>query len=238
MVVRLQSLFAQEVALFREDEFVVLGKMEIRHALGILPQPRTIGLVGREALEGDQREGDVVGALMRHEIADQVAAAFRDDGEPALGIFLELSAFERIELVSDEDGDGHVSAPEVSPSWRAQRASAERFRIASLRSPMTELADSPLARLECFGYHRSMKSGPDIAMVASLVGDPARANMLTALMNGRALTATELAHQAGATPQTASSHLSKLEAGGLIEPEKQGRHRYFRLSDPDVAGVL
>src|SRR3984893_3634705 len=83
-----------------------------------------------------------------------------------------------------------------------------------------------------------MKAGPDIAMVASLVGDPARANMLTALMTGRALTASELAHQAGVTPQTASSHLSKLEAGGLVEQEKQGRHRYFRLSDPDVAAVL
>jgi DNA-binding transcriptional ArsR family regulator len=83
-----------------------------------------------------------------------------------------------------------------------------------------------------------MKAGPDIAMIASLVGDPARANMLTALMTGRALTASELAHQAGVTRQTASSHLSKLETGGLIEPEKQGRHRYYRLSDPDVAGVL
>jgi DNA-binding transcriptional ArsR family regulator len=83
-----------------------------------------------------------------------------------------------------------------------------------------------------------MKAGPDIAMVASLVGDPARANMLTALMTGRALTASELAQEAGITPQTASSHLSKLEAGGLIEPEKQGRHRYYRLTDPDVAGVL
>src|SRR5260370_13778170 len=83
-----------------------------------------------------------------------------------------------------------------------------------------------------------MKAGPDIAMVASLVGDPARSNMLTALMTGRALTASELAHQAGVTPQTASSHLSKLEAGGLVELEKQGRHRYYRLSDPDVAGVL
>jgi DNA-binding transcriptional ArsR family regulator len=83
-----------------------------------------------------------------------------------------------------------------------------------------------------------MKAGPDIAMVASLVGDPARANMLTALLSGRALTATELAHQAGITPQTASSHLSKLETGGLIEPEKQGRHRYYRLTGPDVAGVL
>src|SRR5690242_21941681 len=82
-----------------------------------------------------------------------------------------------------------------------------------------------------------MKAGPDIAMVASLVGDPARANMLTALMTGRALTATELAHQAGITPQTASSHLAKLETGGLIEQERQGRHRYFRLADSDVAGV-
>jgi DNA-binding transcriptional ArsR family regulator len=83
-----------------------------------------------------------------------------------------------------------------------------------------------------------MKAGPDIAMVASLVGDPARSNMLTALMSGRALTATELSQEAGITPQTASSHLSKLEAGGLIEQEKQGRHRYYRLTDPDVAGVL
>src|ERR1700743_2394383 len=83
-----------------------------------------------------------------------------------------------------------------------------------------------------------MKAGPDIAMVASLVGDPARANILTALMSGRALTASELAHQAGVTPQTASSHLAKLEAGGLIAQEKQGRHRYYRLTDPAVAPVL
>src|SRR5437763_12548056 len=96
----------------------------------------------------------------------------------------------------------------------------------------------PLDRRQCFGYHRTMKAGPDIAMVASLVGDPARSNMLTALMTGRALTASELAHQAGITPQTASSHLAKLEAGGLIEPEKQGRHRYYRLTGPDVAHVL
>jgi DNA-binding transcriptional ArsR family regulator len=83
-----------------------------------------------------------------------------------------------------------------------------------------------------------MKAGPDIAMVAALVGDPARANILTALLSGRALTASELAQEAGVTPQTASSHLGKLEAGGLIEPEKQGRHRYYRLTGSDVAGVL
>src|ERR1700710_2728748 len=83
-----------------------------------------------------------------------------------------------------------------------------------------------------------MKAGPDIAMVAALVGDPARSNMLMALMSGRALTASELAQEAGITPQTASSHLAKLEAGSLIEPEKQGRHRYYRLTGPDVATAL
>jgi DNA-binding transcriptional ArsR family regulator len=83
-----------------------------------------------------------------------------------------------------------------------------------------------------------MKVGPDIALVGSLVGDPARANMLTALMSGRALTATELAREAAVTPQTASSHLAKLEAGGLLCVEKQGRHRYYKLTGPDVASVL
>jgi len=83
-----------------------------------------------------------------------------------------------------------------------------------------------------------MKTGPDIAVVAALLGDPARANMLTALLSGQALTASELSREAGVTPQTASSHLSKLEAGGMIEQEKQGRHRYYRLADPDVADAL
>lgn len=83
-----------------------------------------------------------------------------------------------------------------------------------------------------------MKEGPSISVVAALVGDPARADMLTALMSGRALTATELAQEAGVTAQTASSHLAKLCEGGLLVPTKQGRHRYFRLSGADVADVL
>jgi DNA-binding transcriptional ArsR family regulator len=83
-----------------------------------------------------------------------------------------------------------------------------------------------------------MKAGPSIAPIASLAGDPARANMLAALMSGKALTASELANEAGITPQTASSHLAKLEAGGLIGAVKQGRHRYFRLADGDVAEML
>ncbi|MDO9415789.1 ArsR/SmtB family transcription factor [Pararhizobium sp.] len=83
-----------------------------------------------------------------------------------------------------------------------------------------------------------MKEGPDIAQLGSLVGDPARANMLTALLSGKALTATELAAAAGITAQTASSHLAKLEAGGLIIQRKQGRHRYFSLTDDDVGFML
>ena len=83
-----------------------------------------------------------------------------------------------------------------------------------------------------------MKAGPDIALVASLLGDPARANMLTALKDGGALTAGELARHAGITPQTASSHLAKLEAGGLVTVRRQGRHGYFALSGEDVGGVL
>ncbi|WP_262271460.1 ArsR/SmtB family transcription factor [Microvirga yunnanensis] len=83
-----------------------------------------------------------------------------------------------------------------------------------------------------------MKEGPIIASVAALLGDPARANILTALMDGRALTVSELAQAAGVTLQTASGHLAKLDAANLLVAEKQGRHRYFRLSGPDVAQVL
>ncbi|MFI4964899.1 MAG: ArsR/SmtB family transcription factor [Caulobacterales bacterium] len=83
-----------------------------------------------------------------------------------------------------------------------------------------------------------MKVGPDIATLGALLGDPARANMLTALLAGQALTAGELAREAGVTAQTASSHLSRLEAGGLLTQRKQGRHRYYALSGEDVAGVI
>ncbi len=83
-----------------------------------------------------------------------------------------------------------------------------------------------------------MKDGPVIASVGALLGDPARANMLTALMDGRALTVSELAHAAGVTLPTASGHLAKLEAARLVAAERQGRHRYFRLSGQDVAAVL
>lgn len=81
-----------------------------------------------------------------------------------------------------------------------------------------------------------MKCGPDIALIASLIGDPARANMLLALMNGCALTAGELAEEAGVTPPTASTHLAKLRSGGLIAERKDGRNRYFSIAGNTVAG--
>jgi DNA-binding transcriptional ArsR family regulator len=83
-----------------------------------------------------------------------------------------------------------------------------------------------------------MRDGPNIARVASLIGDPARAEMLTALMSGQALTATELAGIAEITKQTASAHLAKLLDAQLLAVESQGRHRYFRLADDDVAHLL
>lgn len=83
-----------------------------------------------------------------------------------------------------------------------------------------------------------MKEGPDFTAIASLIGDPARANMLTALMSGKALTASELAAEAGVSAQTASSHLRKLQDAGLLTLLKQGRHRYYSLSGDNVAQAL
>ncbi|QUJ76622.1 helix-turn-helix transcriptional regulator [Sulfitobacter albidus] len=83
-----------------------------------------------------------------------------------------------------------------------------------------------------------MKEGPDISRIAALIGDPARANMLAALMSGKALTATELAAEAGVSAQTASSHLAQLERGGLTHVRRSGRHKYISLAGPEVGAVL
>jgi DNA-binding transcriptional ArsR family regulator len=83
-----------------------------------------------------------------------------------------------------------------------------------------------------------VKDGPSIAGIASLLGDRARADILSALMAGPALTATELAAEAGVTKQTASAHLARLLDAHLIAVENQGRHRYFRLADRDVAQLI
>jgi DNA-binding transcriptional ArsR family regulator len=83
-----------------------------------------------------------------------------------------------------------------------------------------------------------MREGPDLSRIASLVGDPARANMLSALMSGAALTASELALEGGVGLPTASSHLAKLTDGGLVTVTTQGRHRYYALAGSEVASML
>lgn len=83
-----------------------------------------------------------------------------------------------------------------------------------------------------------MSSGPALSEIGALVGDPGRANILSALIDGRALTATELAWTAGVAPATASEHLTKLVTGGLLSVSRQGRHRYFRLASVETARML
>jgi DNA-binding transcriptional ArsR family regulator len=83
-----------------------------------------------------------------------------------------------------------------------------------------------------------MITGHLIAEIAALVGEPARATMILALLDGRALTARELADAARVTPQTASTHLAKLTEAGLLSSLREGRHRYFRLASPKVVEML
>jgi DNA-binding transcriptional ArsR family regulator len=83
-----------------------------------------------------------------------------------------------------------------------------------------------------------MITGPIIAETAALVGEAARATMLSALLDGRPLTASELAHAARITPQTASTHLAKLTEAGLVRVVREGRHRYFRLASLTVVEMI
>jgi DNA-binding transcriptional ArsR family regulator len=89
-----------------------------------------------------------------------------------------------------------------------------------------------------FDQRQTMKDGPDISITAALIGDPARANMVMALMSGYSLTMGELAQEAGVTLSTASVHLAKLEFSGIVVSRKEGRSRHFRLADPDVAHCI
>jgi DNA-binding transcriptional ArsR family regulator len=83
-----------------------------------------------------------------------------------------------------------------------------------------------------------MDAEPEVAFVAALLADRARSAMIWALSDGRVLPACDLALHARVTPQTASSHLARLVGGGLLSVEKHGRHRYYRLSRPEVARLL
>lgn len=100
----------------------------------------------------------------------------------------------------------------------------------------------PLAERPRFVYHQSMnvqrRTGGAVSRIAAAIGEPARARMLWALLDDRARTATELAITGGVNPSTASAHLARLKAEGLVRLLVQGKHRYFSLAGPDVAAVL
>jgi len=83
-----------------------------------------------------------------------------------------------------------------------------------------------------------MNDSPDLSRMARTIGDATRIRMLTLLMDGRALTAKELAYSAGVEPGTATAHLSRLAGDRLITSTAQGRHKYFRLATPDVARFI
>jgi DNA-binding transcriptional ArsR family regulator len=85
---------------------------------------------------------------------------------------------------------------------------------------------------------KTMPSGVSMAEIAALVGDPARANMLTALLGGQSLSASDLAWHAGVTPQTASGHLARMVSAQLVTVTALGRHRYYKLASPKVAQML
>lgn len=86
--------------------------------------------------------------------------------------------------------------------------------------------------------HQPLDTDADIASAAALMGDPARAKILMALMGGRERPASELARLACVSPQTASAHLRKLQQGGLVTVRRRGRYRFYRLSGPKVAAVI
>jgi DNA-binding transcriptional ArsR family regulator len=78
----------------------------------------------------------------------------------------------------------------------------------------------------------------DVALIAGLIGEPSRAAVLMALIDGRALAASTLAQEAGVAPSTVSGHLGRLTEAGLVQVEASGRNRYYRLASPEVAETL
>src|SRR5262245_24931310 len=99
-----------------QDEALLLRKAEVGGAFAIGLEPRTVSFVGGEPIERNQPIGDVVGALMRHPIAEEISAALRNDGEPTPRVVFEGVALKGVELIADEDRDGHGSLPGGSPA--------------------------------------------------------------------------------------------------------------------------
>ena len=83
-----------------------------------------------------------------------------------------------------------------------------------------------------------MEHAPCISQIATLLADPKRSAMMWALMDGSARHTEELALMAGLSPSSASAHLGRLSAGGLLKVEARGRKRFFRLTAPEVGAAI
>jgi DNA-binding transcriptional ArsR family regulator len=109
-----------------------------------------------------------------------------------------------------------------------------------LRSVLTASVSN--AKRQQFVYHQSMdvEHNAEVAVsrIAAAIGEPARARMLYCLLDGQARTSTELAIVADVSPSTASAHLNRLKIERLVKVFVQGKHRYYSLERPDVAGAL
>lgn len=217
-------------ALLLENEPLLLCKRKIRRAVIVRLQAGAVAFVSREVGEGNQAKGLEIRALMREPIADEVPAAGRDDPAPILAIEAKSLFLEWINFVANEDGNTHGRFSFAAGCHLCDRNSRPDATIAIVVIHLADRARVPDTA--------PMRYGPDISRLASLIGDPARANILSALMGGMALTSSELAEEAGVTPQTIASHLAKLADSGLILARQQGRHRYWALADAEVAHLL
>jgi DNA-binding transcriptional ArsR family regulator len=200
-----------EVSLFTQNQTLALRHGEIFARFGIGPQTRAIALVIGEAFECNDAPSDIVRAFMRKKISDEITAAAGNDTAPILGVLLEHAALKGIDLITDNARDCHTHSMSLNLQAR-------------------------------FAYHRNMiaeeMDGLAVARIASAIGEPARARMLYSLMDGCARTSTELAVAAEVSPATASAHLNRLKEEGLVKAQAQGKHRYYSLDGPNVAGAL
>ena len=188
-----------------------MRQVEILASLGIGAQARPVALIRRQAVEGDQPPGDVVGAFMRQEIADEMSATARNDAAPVFGVFPERVALEGIDLIADDNRDGHGQQYDACPTPTLRLRSNHGCR------PTDGSRSFPGG---C--GHRRARAHADALCVA---GRPST-------------TSTELAILAGVNPPTASVHLPRLKTARLVKMLAQGKHRYYSLAGIGVARML
>jgi DNA-binding transcriptional ArsR family regulator len=127
----------------------------------------------------------------------------------------------------------------VEPGWKFSAVFSHAWYASDHCGNVASVAvRHGLVEQQQYGYHQTMNTEPDLARIAAAVGDPRRIQMLVLLMEGRALTAKELALGAGIEPATATSHLKRLLDDGLVACTSQGRHKYFRLAGEQVAELI